>query len=224
MTDSRDNDATDDEIAFHEAGHALVTLAQGGRIEYVTIEPDAERLGHVRYSHLHHHLPTLVARLRRDRMARWSARSHLLDRARFAAAGPVAEGLRRGVTSPPGWGVGGAVLWDAPSGAIPDTYGSDVENIYAAFRFIAGDTCASVGYEWRLLRELRAYFNARREVLRDLAVMLLRERTIPGEAVTAAVWQLCERRGVSPYDPLVCRSWWKAPPTPPDPTEEKTDR
>lgn len=220
-TETREHDATPDETAFHEVGHAMVMLMHGARVEFVTIEPTDDYLGRVRHTNLYG-FPVATEMLRGNKNSRAWARGHLLDIARMNAAGPVAESFRRGTESPPLWGVGGGPFWDLPAGEVLEDYGCDAANIYAAFRFISPhNALASIGYEHRLLRDLRAYFKPRREVLRDLAVMLLRERTIPGDVMHDALYQAHERRGVDPYDPRMHGSWWWLPKPP---TEEKTAR
>lgn len=202
------SDPTADEIAFHETGHAMMMTALGYRVTGVTVEPSEDYLGCVRsLTPNWQGLPALATRMHQgDARSRRFARGGLVNLARVAGAGPVAESLRRG--APVVWSPGGALFWARPEGDVPVTYGADVPNLYAALQLASRDSAAVVGYEERLWRELRAYFKARREVLRDLAVMLLRAGTLTGEAFVDAAFRTCERRGVELFDARACGSWW----------------
>lgn len=198
---------TAEEVAVHEIGHALMMIALGRRVVSVTIEPVADYLGRVTSRVFAQDFRTLAPMMHQgDVSARRFARGALVNLARVAGAGPVAEAMWRGAAV--GWSPGGVIFWTLPAGEVPDTYGDDVLNLYAALHLASRSTTAVVGYEWRLWRELRAYFKRRREVLRDLAGMLLLARTLTGEAFLDAARHTCERRGVEIFEPRACGSWW----------------
>lgn len=92
-------------VAYHEAGHALIAVLSGGRVQSVTIEPDDDD-GPARTG---------------DTQVRWSRRlserEFALKAAKVALAGPVAEMLYSGEPLHPGlvpeWAHDWQAAWSA---------------------------------------------------------------------------------------------------------------
>jgi len=209
MTQARasvyDGAPSDLDVAHHETGHALVAVALGYRLHTVTIAPDvsAETLGKV---------TTLCigrpdrAQLAADiahggREARLRARHAAIGDALFAGAGYAAEALQTQqarVRLP---------LLLTPVDDLPE---GDVRNWNAALYLAAADRWGSAvrGASW-CASLLQRYMAARRPLLDDLAALLIRERTVEGEAFRDAVYDSEGRRGVELWAPELLSAWWE---------------
>ena len=193
-------DLTDDELAFHESGHALLSYVEfGSTLASVDIVPAEGRLGQAVYGL--RGWESLAAAEQRanspDRWSRWSGRCALVGHARMAAAGPVAEGLRRL-----------DALWWPPGAMANEPAGTDGAAIHQAFCALNRGPDYPYGYGLRLRREVERWIRERRRVLRDCAVLLLRERSVPGEVFLKVAHASATQHGV---DLSLLRPWWPPP-------------
>lgn len=105
-------DATEDEIAYHEAGHAFTAIHLGGRVDFVTIAPDRDdgprRDGEVQVAW---------------RTSRMTPKEFQHKRVLVALAGPAAEMIYRGETPHPAtlseWSADWQEAWRAASKIHP---------------------------------------------------------------------------------------------------------
>lgn len=199
-----DGPSSDLDVAHHETGHALIAVALGYRLHTVTIVPDvgAETLGHV--STLCIGRPDR-AQLAADiahggRETRLRARRAAIGDALFAGAGYAAEALQTRQTRVR------LPLVLTPK-ALPE---GDEKNWNAALHLAAGDVWGSAyrGATW-CTSLLQRYMAARRPLLDDLAALLIRERTVEGDAFDSAVWESAHRYGFDLWPPELFTSWWK---------------
>ncbi len=193
-------DLTDDELAFHESGHALLSYVEfGSNLTAVDIVGNAERLGQAVYPR--RVWETLAAAETNansaDRWSRWTGRCALVSHARVAAAGVVAEGMRRL-----------DALWWPPGAMAEVAEGGDGATIHQAFCALNRGPGYPYSYELRLRREVERWTRERRRVLRDCAVLLLRERAVPGKVFLEVAHAAATRHGVA-LSPL--RPWWPPP-------------
>jgi ATP-dependent Zn protease len=161
------------ETAYHEAGHALASLTWGSGVEYVTVKPDAGRLGHVHRR---------VYRPEYGSEHRSVVRQAALSSVRVDLAGFAAEELLGGQVHQDVRAVGEGDEGEAPwLDVFVGDMASAVDTLAAAF-----PAAGVIGQRRRILAQYRlvlAYLADHLAVLDDLATELLARETLTGDEV-----------------------------------------
>lgn len=198
-------------VAHHEAGHVVAALAVGASIADATIAPTADALGRVRRSRIlggmEFHAQDVESG---DALRRWRGRAACLNEARFAVAGPIAEGI---YTGSPWWRPWSAAVFLRARAERPHpvSFGDDVLGTVRALEIAAEGTMAFLGYQNRVGREMRAFLADRWRIVEDVAALLLREETVDGDTVEESVWESAERHGLDMFPESIVAPWWKMP-------------